>query len=287
MDVLSCVCGSWGADNPSSLGASDWMNWWNLEMSRLSAVNQTVIPGPDPGGAGLATRQNRIGACKVVPLPTSLLHLLNLLHCAHTASIITPVIPPPNLLLVCLPGHKHNTFPLILPILSSSCAFTIYHLSRDSTFLGCLRLVSVSCWESLVCRSSHRGAGKATWRERTVNYKGEKKKEVQRATAVRVPKLWGRNGPEEQVVIYWDNLRIIVSWSAAREWCHQGGFSQRLSVPRAERSNLTPCHAERCSSWINKISKKISVGDEELVSGAQKFAASMWERGAQGVKSRL
>lgn len=107
------------------------MNWWNLEMSRLSAVNQTVIPGPGSGGAGLATRQNRIGARKVVPLPTSLLHLLNLLHCAHAASIITPVIPPPQThLLVCLPGHKHNTFPLILPILSPF--LHIYHLSSQS-----------------------------------------------------------------------------------------------------------------------------------------------------------
>lgn len=63
------------------------------------------------------------------------------------------------------------------------------------------------------------------------------------------------SGPEEQVVIYWDNLRIIVSWSAAWERCQQGGFSRRLSVPRAVRSNLTLCHAERCSSWINRISK--------------------------------
>lgn len=170
-------------------------------MSGLSAVNQTVIPGPGPGGAGSATRRNRIGARKVIPLPISLLLLLNLLHCAHTACIITPVIPPPSSPRVCLPGHKHNTFPLILPILSPlSCAFTIYHLSHDSTFLGCLRLLSVSCWASLVSRSSHRGAGKAAGRERTVNYNGSWG--VTKSRSSESPKAVGADGPEEQVVIY-------------------------------------------------------------------------------------
>lgn len=157
-------------------------------MSRHSAVNQTVIPAPERGGAGqpwtlTCVEPNHYmtpGERSTLSPLSSYHYLLNLLGCTNSTSIITfrLAVCPQYLQYnapVCLPGHKHHTLPPVLPILICLCVFlkstilththTHAHLCSPPlppsllpslcdllifpASLGCCCLFSVSCCECL------------------------------------------------------------------------------------------------------------------------------------------
>lgn len=123
----------WKANGPVTRRPVRVLARTDAALSRLSAVHQTVILGPESGWSRPTTRTP----------DSSSLHLQTWLrkHWLHHY----PWCPPLHLLFVCQ-GISTALFTLTLPTLPLSCTSLIYRLSvRSLIFFGRLCLVSVSC----------------------------------------------------------------------------------------------------------------------------------------------